>query len=216
MVDTFSRSRGRRSFMGFLGRSRRNSKRSESIDITVIDGSSDIGEECESSSRSRQLQEKHASLTLEKGAFSRAVTYLKRRSPHSIVLPASPVDEQISNSQSGRVQDIFCTELNNCDPSSLPDLRRQRLEEAPIICHETDDDEEENKQAAEDDVALKSRLEALEVQQRLLGKDHPDVNFMVQHIGRLQSRRRSDSIASRVHYYFNPYNSSALHNLPSN
>jgi hypothetical protein len=117
--------------------------------------------------------------------------------------------------------DIFHSKLNKCDAQLLPDLRKQRAEIAPIVCYESDDDTERTSisstsstslysfspepqqlldeaacimQEAQVDRALQSRLEALSVQQQLLGSDHPDVLFLASHIR--QHRRRQSSVTS--------------------
>jgi hypothetical protein len=94
-----------------------------------------------------------------------------------------------------RVEDRFCTELNECEPERLANLREKRAKVSPIICYESDDDEEG---AAAANPALKSRWEALQVQESLLGKDHPDVAFLLQQIGRLQCKSRLSPSPRRV------------------
>jgi hypothetical protein len=171
-----------------------------------------------SSSQQHQMNK-----TIKSGSsFSRAVAYLQRRSPSSIVVVDAPVHTSEQQSAASirhrRVQDPFSTELNECcDASTLADLRKKRAEVSPIIIYESDDEEENATDApAEFDVAFKSRLEALHVQQRLLGKDHPDVNFMILHMDRLQCRRssRPESCSAARHYLMTRHRLYP-HNVPS-
>jgi hypothetical protein len=110
-----------------------------------------------------------------------------------------------------RVDDRFCKTLNKCEPSQLEQLRQKRAEAAPIVCYESDDSEDvgEEHQDTEMSLALKSRLEAVEVQQRLLGKGHPDVVFMQQQLRRRQRRGRfeskSGSRSPSTPFYYHPH-----------
>jgi len=140
-----------------------------------------------------------------------------------------------------RIEDPFNSELNRCDARALPHLRVKRVD-APILCYESDGDEYSLLQNAEDemegqqeqkgcgsaptsspaateaDVALRSRLEALQVQKKLYGSEHPDVRFFEEYIARHRRRRLATAgthvrdrchgvsrsrylVASYTHYY---------------
>lgn len=93
---------------------------------------------------------------------------------------------------SERLDNWFYAGFNECEPSQLEQLRKKRGQVAPIVSYESNDSDNGVKHDAErspgPSPALKSRLEALEVQTRLLGEDHPDVVFMMQQLRRLQSK----------------------------
>jgi hypothetical protein len=196
-----------RSLLKFLSRSRK--KRADSIDSTTVPT---IAEESldysTTSSTGESKQRRHITsspvTSSQQGVYSRAANHIRRRkasstsasSHHTMVVIE---DDDGSDCESARlperVDDRFCKTLNECQPSQIEQLRIYRTEVAPIVCYESDDNDDVVKehQDAEKSLALKSRLEALEVQQRLLGKDHPDVVFMTQRIRRLQRRGHLES-----------------------
>jgi hypothetical protein len=188
--------------------SRAGKKRAVSIDSTVpsIDESLDYST---TSSNGESRQRHHITSSpvkpSQQGVYSRAASFIRRRNASSasasshrtmVVIEDDDGSDCESVRLSERVDDRFCKTLNECEPSQLEQLRKDRAEVAPIVCYESDDNDDvvvEEHKCAEESVALNSRLEALEVQQRLLGKDHPDVVFMTQRIRRLQRRGHFES-----------------------
>lgn len=145
--------------------------------------------------------------------LSRAASYLMRRtfSRKSTMLGEEHEKEPIGGvSEAGHIDDIFASELNRCSTSTLPELRLQRAELYPIICYESDEEDSDgrNENSTHEDVGLVARLEALKVQERLLGKDHTDVIFLSRRIQRLRgtsellrlSLERGCTTSSRAHY----------------
>lgn len=189
------------SLMKFLSRSRK--KRAVSIDSTEktmtetsldFSTTSSIGE-----LRHRRHITSSPVISSRQGLYSRAASYIRRRnvsspsaSSHRTMVVTE--DNDGSDCESARLpermDDRFCKTLNGCEPSQLEWLRKHRAEFNPIVCYESDDNNDvfEEHQDAQKSLALKSRLEVLEVQQRLLGWDHPDVVFMTQQLWRLQRR----------------------------
>jgi hypothetical protein len=116
-------------------------------------------------------------------------------------------------SVTGRIDDIFASELNRCTASSLPKLRLERSVSFPVVCYESDDDEDtdmgSSSLASSDDTVLDARLEALQVQVSILGKDHTDVLFLSRRVQRLRSQsellhlslERIPPSSSRAHYF---------------
>lgn len=201
-----SSSRSQRSLLKFLSRSRK--KRAISIDSTVpsIDESLDYSI---TSSNGELRQRRHTTSSplnsSQQGVYSRAASYIRRRNASASASSHRPTmvvieDDDGSDCESARlperVDDRFCKTLNECEPSQIEHLRKYRTEVAPIVCYESDDNDDVVKEHQDTDhksLALKSRLEALEVQQGLLGKGHPDVVFMTQRIRRLQRRGHFES-----------------------
>jgi hypothetical protein len=189
-----------RSLLNFLSQSKK--KRTISIDSTMHSTMPSVSEECclnsttSSIGESRQLRHIASSPVLpsQQGFYSRAANYIRRG---KVVI--EDIEDDGSDCESTRsperVEDRFCKTLNECEPSQLEQLRKKRAEVTPIVCYESDDDDDVvgEHQDAEKSLALTSRLEALEVQQRLLGRGHPDVVFMTQQIRRLQRRGRFES-----------------------
>jgi hypothetical protein len=178
--------RSQRSLKNFLSRSTRK-KRTISFDSTVPEA------ESESIGASR-----HSSTVelRQRGVCSRAASYILRRNVSSVSdrTVIESTNHTMVTDPEGRLDDRFSSGLNRCEPSQLEQLRLKRAEIDPIVCHESDDnDEEPQPQDAGRSVILKSRLEALEVQQRLLGMDHPDVAFMMKQLRRMQSKGRFES-----------------------
>jgi hypothetical protein len=179
-----------RSLLKYLSRS--GKKRAVSIDSTVPS----IDESLDYSTTSSNVQPVKPS---QQGVYSRAANFIRRRHASSastslhrtmVVIEDDDGSDCESARLSERMDDRFFKTLNECEPSQLEQLREYRAEVAPIVCYESDDNDDAVK---EQSVALNSRLEALEVQQRLLGKDHPDVVFMTQRIRRLQRRGHFES-----------------------
>jgi hypothetical protein len=200
MADASASSSSQHSLMKFLSRSRKN--RADSIDSTAHS----IAESLDYSTTSRTgelKQRRHITsspvTSSQQGVYSQAASYNRRRNASSASASSLRTmvvieDDDGSDCESARLperlDDRFCRKLNECEPSQIEQLRKYRTEVAPIVCYESDDNDDVDKehQDAEKSLALKSRLEALEVQQHLLGKDHPDVVFMTQRIRRLQRR----------------------------
>jgi hypothetical protein len=195
-----------RSLLKFLSRS--GKKRAVSIDSTVPSIGESLDYSAPSSNNGESRQRRHLTSSpvkpSQKGVYFRAANFIRRRhasststSSHRTMVVIEDDDGSDSESVrlSERVDDRFCKTLNECEPSQLEQLRKYRAEVNPIVCYESDDNNDVVKehQCAEKSVALNSRLEALEVQQRLLGKDHPDVVFMTQRIRRLQRRGHFES-----------------------
>lgn len=146
--------------------------------------------------------------------FSRAASYLMHRA-HSRSRGMSSIvgdapEEKLEGSESGRVDDIFARTVNRCSDSALPELRLERAGLYPIVCYESDDEGSDGNAGKQprDNVVLGARLEALKVQEGLLGPDHPDVIFLSRHIYRLlapgESLRLSlerASTTSRAHFF---------------
>ena len=163
-----------------------------------------------------QLRDKlhHEDITMDTSisALAKAFTFL-RLGPRAKV---SDSPEEHFPAQEVRIEDIFHSKLNKCNAEALPELRKQRAEIAPIVCYESDNEDNGNETtsaptpttttdnesfASADfanlphiDVALQARMDALLVQQQLLGSDHPDVQFLANHIR--QHRRRLSSTTS--------------------
>jgi hypothetical protein len=139
--------------------------------------------------------------------FSRAASYLMRRSlaPKSRVVGVE-LEKEFSGCvrEEGRVDDLFSSELNRCSTAALPQLRLERAELYPIVCYESDDEDTHNQAG---DVVLEARIEALNIQEKLLGKDHSDVIFLSRHVQRLRghsellrSSLEHGGTTSRAHY----------------
>jgi hypothetical protein len=203
------------SLLKFLSRSRK--KRTISIDSTMTSISESLDYSTTSSTgelrQRRHIITSSPVVSSHQGVYARATSYIRRRNVTSPSASSNHTMEVIEDDGSDcesalldlRVEDLFCKTLNECEPSQLEQLRRNRAEVAPIVCYESDDDDNEvvkEHQDAVKSLALKSRLEALEVQQRLLGKDHPDVVFMTQQLRRLQRRGNTDtaSCVRRSHF----------------
>ena len=145
-------------------------------------------------------------------ALARAVKFL-RLGPRSNVsdLPAEELSQPVQ-AEAVRIEDIFHSKLNKCNAEALPELRRLRAETAPIVCYESDDEGSGNETAAspptltlgtesftsevadstnlpQNDAAIQARMDALSVQQNLLGSGHPDVQFLANHIRQHRCRR---------------------------
>ena len=91
-----------------------------------------------------------------RGGLSRAASYLMRRSiskrrgsidaeePETTATSTATATASYNNlfsSDCGRVKDVFSAELNRCSTHQLPQLRRERESENPIICYENDDED---------------------------------------------------------------------------
>lgn len=129
--------------------------------------------------------------------FSRAASYLMRRSlvPEGALEGGAPEGGELKEepnceaSEVGRVDDIFSSELNRCSTPSLPQLRLERAELYPIICYESDDeDTDDSTKNPTCAVLIEARLEALKIQEHLLGKDHSDAIFLSRRVHRLRAQ----------------------------
>jgi hypothetical protein len=218
---TDSKARSQRSLLNFLSRSKK--KRTISIDSTVpsVTESLDSTTGTSSTGELRQLRQITSSpaFSSQQGIYCRAANYIRRRNAPSASASSNRAMDVIEDDGSScdsarppeRVDDRFCKTLNKCEPSQIEQLRQNRAEVAPIVCYESDnsDDVVKEDQDAEMSLALKSRLEALDVQQRLLGKGHPDVVFMQQQLRRLQRRGRFESKSGprspSTPFYYNPH-----------
>jgi hypothetical protein len=101
---------------------------------------------------------------------------------------AASVGTGVSDVADYNLEDMFSRGLNHCTPESLPSLRQYRSKVAPIVAYESDE---------ELDNHIKARLEALEVQQELLGADHSDVLFLQKRVCRHAVRRGRGDFVSR-------------------
>ena len=140
--------------------------------------------------------------------FSRAASYLGRRSQEKLRLKAISSEEStVFTAESYSIDDRFASGLNSCDASKLSDLRRTRADVAPIICCENEDNDSTDEALSLDretyERGMRARFEALEIQKNLLGEDHSDVKFLRQHIGRAQSRLMSSSSWNDSRLYSN-------------
>jgi hypothetical protein len=133
-------------------------------------------------------------------SLTRAASYLLRRSSSSRCPEggkSSPegkddgltVPEPSTQEDGYRVEDIFATALNRCDCSAnLILLREERSVSCPIVIYEGDSESEGQDSCSTlkdsgDHLAHQARFQALQAQEALLGKDHPDVQFLARKIG---------------------------------
>ncbi|GKY96162.1 hypothetical protein MPSEU_000576200 [Mayamaea pseudoterrestris] len=153
-------------------------------------------------------------------ALARAVTYLKGRSRKLSVTSSSSTcssgssifDSKTTAASTQEETDLFHSKLNQCDSQALPILRQKRAHLAPILCYESDCEERPEMQSKKHSLAdlldysssaelqaadcgLQCRMEALLIQQQLLGPCHPDVTFLASHI-RMHHRRQSSAAST--------------------
>jgi hypothetical protein len=143
------------------------------------------------------------------GAVARAVTHIRlriharQRTPQAVPSEPSkvPLPSAHPHNDCVHLDDMFHSRLNQCNPEALFHLRERRANISPITCRESDSGDDavtdysthHQGLGLHEDIALQSRLDALRLQQELLGFDHPDVLFLAQHIR--QHRRRQSSVS---------------------
>lgn len=223
----------RRLLPGFL--SPKSGKKSSAQSVVSTTGTASLTLATDDSDRLMgvdDLMSTHSanSISYRSMGFSRSASYLMRRAlsnkrgieaeiiekdeSSSIHSSASSDDDSGTHfdARDGRVDDIFSSELNRCSTSSMHQLRLER-DLHPIVCYESDDGESQDDSCLEShpsgvDAAIDGRLEALKIQERLLGKEHTDVIFLSKRTQRLRgqsellrSSLERSSVASRAHYY---------------
>jgi hypothetical protein len=127
-------------------------------------------------------------------AFSRATACFRRRTTEKgrmkkVLSKPEDSDVPYRSSIAFYPEDRFDRALICCDASKLQDLRRKRADIAPISCREDDDMADLALVLYQESIerSMQSRREALKIHVKLLGKDHVDVKFFRQRIGRIQS-----------------------------
>lgn len=99
---------------------------------------------------------------------------------------------------SHRVEDMFNSAFNHCDPLNLPELRLQRAETHPIICYESDDDDEN---ALATNIDLRKGYEEVQTQLDLVWRSFlktrtPERHFMDRKVAPTSHSLKMLSVAS--------------------
>ncbi|EEC44240.1 predicted protein [Phaeodactylum tricornutum CCAP 1055/1] len=196
-------SRPRRSFGGLF--KIRSSKSEFGMDTSFATATTVFDDSCTVSRRSSGSSGHFTYPSNHSKGWARAMNYLRRRSPSTIIVDTEDFEEDIrnKNSSANRVHDFFAKELNRCEPNQLRLLREQREEGTRVVITEDDDDDDDKDtnsasnasavaeseksidcESSSADIALQSRWQALDIQRRLLGAKHPDVQFLERQIRR--------------------------------